>query len=202
MERPNVLILMSDEHRYDVCGFAQNTVVRTPNLDRLAEGAVIFDNAYTPSPVCIPARQCMAAGQYPRTCGVESFGEDLEPNYRTFARIFSEHGYQTAACGKLHHLGLDQMQGWRYRIAGDAEVAVSYYRKQSGDGEAVYQFDSRLKWDDKKEILRAGPGNPVHAREDRLTVEGCRNFIHGYFVDSFYDRPKREEPLMLYLIII
>ena len=51
MERPNVLILMSDEHRYDVCGFAQNTVVRTPNLDRLAEGAVIFDNAYTPSPV-------------------------------------------------------------------------------------------------------------------------------------------------------
>lgn len=199
MERPNVLILMSDEHRYDVCGFAQNTVVRTPNLDRLAEGAVIFDNAYTPSPVCIPARQCMAAGQYPRTCGVESFGEDLEPNYRTFARIFSEHGYQTAACGKLHHLGLDQMQGWRYRIAGDTEVAVSYYRKQSGDGEAVYQFDSRLKWDDKKEILRAGPGNPVHAREDRLTVEGCRNFIHGYFVDSFYDRPKREEPLMLYV---
>ena len=92
-----MLILMSDEHRYDVCGFAQNTVVRTPNLDRLAEGAVIFDNAYTPSPVCIPARQCMAAGQYPRTCGVESFGEDLEPNYRTFARIFSEHGYQTAA---------------------------------------------------------------------------------------------------------
>lgn len=190
---------MSDEHRYDVCGFAQNTVVRTPNLDRLAEGAVIFDNAYTPSPVCIPARQCMAAGQYPRTCGVESFGEDLEPNYRTFARIFSEHGYQTAACGKLHHLGLDQMQGWRYRIAGDTEVAVSYYRKQSGDGEAVYQFDSRLKWDDKKEILRAGPGDPVHAREDRLTVEGCRNFIHGYFVDSFYDRPKREEPLMLYV---
>lgn len=56
MERPNVLILMSDEHRYDVCGFARNTVVRTPNLDRLAEGAVIFDNAYTPSPVCIPAR--------------------------------------------------------------------------------------------------------------------------------------------------
>ena len=104
-----MLILMSDEHRYDVCGFAQNTVVRTPNLDRLAEGAVIFDNAYTPSPVCIPARQCMAAGQYPRTCGVESFGEDLEPNYRTFARIFSEHGYQTAACGKLHQLGLDRM---------------------------------------------------------------------------------------------
>ena len=199
VKKPNILILMSDEHRYDVCGFARNPVVRTPNLDRLAKEAVVFDNAYTPSPVCIPARQCMAAGQYPRTCKAERFGDDLEPNYRTFARIFSENGYQTAACGKLHHLGLDQMQGWRYRIAGDTEVAVSYYRKQAGDSRAAYQFDSSQKWDDKKEILRAGPGNPVHAKEDRLTVEGCRNFIHSYFVDSFYDRPKREEPLLLYV---
>ena len=200
VERPNVLILMSDEHRFDVCGFGGNRVVRTPNLDRLAEKAVVFENAYTPSPVCIPARQCIAAGQYPRTCGVERFGEDLTPNYRTFARCFSEQGYQTAACGKLHHLGIDQMQGWQYRVTGDMEVAVSSYLKQSGrDPEAAYQFDMSLKWDDKKEILRAGPGDPPHAREDRLTVEGAKNFIHKYFVDSFYDRAQREKPLMLYV---
>ena len=66
VKKPNILILMSDEHRYDVCGFARNPVVRTPNLDRLAKEAVVFDNAYTPSPVCIPARQCMAAGQIGR----------------------------------------------------------------------------------------------------------------------------------------
>lgn len=198
-KKPNILILMSDEHRFDVSGFSGNEIVRTGNLDRLAREGVVFDNAYTPSPVCIPARQCIAAGQYPRTCGVECFGEDLKPNYRTFARIFSEQGYHTAACGKLHHLGLDQMQGWRYRIAPDADVAVNYYLKQAGKADAVYQFDTSVKWDDKKEILRAGPGNPVHAREDRLTVEGAKNFIYKYFVDSFYDRPKREEPLLLYV---
>lgn len=197
--KPNILILMSDEHRFDVSGFGGNETVQTFNLDRLAREGIVFDNAYTPSPVCIPARQCMAAGQYPRTCKVERFGEDLKPNYRTFARVFSEQGYQTAACGKLHHLGTDQMQGWRYRIAPDAEVAVNYYLEQAGDINAVYQFDASVKWDDHKEILRAGPGNPVHAREDRLTVEGAENFIYKYFVDSFYDRPKRGEPLLLYV---
>ena len=44
VKKPNILILMSDEHRYDVCGFARNPVVRTPNLDRLAKEAVVFDN--------------------------------------------------------------------------------------------------------------------------------------------------------------
>lgn len=200
MEKPNVLLLMSDEHRFDVSGFAGNAVVRTPVLDRLAADAVLFENAYTPSPVCIPARQCMAAGQYPNACHVERFGEDLAPNYRTFARVFSEQGYQTAACGKLHHLGIDQMQGWRYRIAGDMEVAAHNYRRQSGtDPHAAYVFNQAVKWDDKKEILRAGPGDPIHAREDRLTVEGACAFIHKYFVDSYYDRAQRENPLMLYV---
>lgn len=199
-EKPNVLILMSDEHRFDVAGFAGNTIVRTPNLDKLAEDAVIFDNAYTPSPVCIPARQCMAAGQYPKTCGVERYGEDLAPNYPTFARIFSESYYKTAAAGKLHHLGIDQMQGWEFRIAPDAEVSLNHYFLQSGKSpDAIDKLKTGMKWDDKKEILRAGPGISSYARRDRLAVEGSRNFIYEHFVDSFYDRAEPETPLLFYV---
>ncbi|MEG0687160.1 MAG: sulfatase-like hydrolase/transferase [Hungatella sp.] len=80
---PNILFLMSDEHRFDTIGYAGNAIVRTPCLDELSKEAVIFDQAYTPSPVCIPARQCMAAGQYSNACNVKCFGEDLEPNYQT-----------------------------------------------------------------------------------------------------------------------
>ena len=76
---PNILFLMTDEHRPDLMGFAGNPIIRTPNLDRLAKDSVIFDNAYTPSPVCIPARQCMMSGQLPKTCGCEVFGNDLPP---------------------------------------------------------------------------------------------------------------------------
>lgn len=56
-----------------------------------------------------------------------------------------------------------------------------------------------MKWNDKKEILRAGPGNSSYARRDRLTIEGCSNFIYEHFVDSFYDRAEPDTPLMLYV---
>ncbi len=198
-QKPNVLILMSDEQRFDVLGFMGNPIVRTPNLDALAEEAVIFENAYTPSPVCIPARQCFAVGQYPKTCGVELFGEDLEPNSATFARIFTENNYKTAAAGKLHHLGIDQMQGWSFRMAGDTEVSVNAYLRQSGKPENMPdRLKTSMKWDDKKEILRAGPGISAYARRDRLTVQGCTDFIYEHFVDSYYDRAEPEKPLLLY----
>lgn len=57
--RPNILFLMSDEHRPDVVGYEGNSVVRTPVLDELARTGTVFRNAYTPSPICVPARQCM-----------------------------------------------------------------------------------------------------------------------------------------------
>ena len=53
----NILFLMADEFRHDLAGFMGNEVVRTPHLDRLASRAFISDNAYTPSPVCVPSRQ-------------------------------------------------------------------------------------------------------------------------------------------------
>ena len=74
MPRPNILFLMSDEHRPDVAGFAGDPVVRTPTLDGLAQSGVVFRNAYTPSPICIPGRQALMSGQLPRTCGCENFG--------------------------------------------------------------------------------------------------------------------------------
>ncbi len=61
--RPNVLFLMSDEHRADVTGYAGNTVIRTPVLDELSRGSVVFRNANTPSPICIPGCQCLMAVQ-------------------------------------------------------------------------------------------------------------------------------------------
>lgn len=119
---PSILILMSDEHRADVLGFAGNGVVHTPVLDSLASDAIVFSNAYTPSPICIPARQCIAAGQLPRTCRAERYGDDLPPFSMTFARRLSQFGYATVCAGKLHHDGPDQMQGWTTRVGSDMNV--------------------------------------------------------------------------------
>lgn len=193
---PNILFLMSDEHRFDVSGFAGNRVVRTPNLDRLAQDAVVFDNAYAPNPVCVPCRQCMAMGQYPSQCGVRRFEDDLPPFSRTFARQFTDFGYRTIASGKLHHHGMDQMQGWQIRVAADCVTDRPYFGAQQSP--AVMPHPP-LKWSESGEIRRAGPGDSAYARRDRLAVQGLKDMIYESFVDSFYDRALPDQPTLLYL---
>jgi len=195
---PNILILMSDEHRFDVTGYAGNQIIRTPSLDSIAKQGVEFTNAYTPSPVCVPARQCIMAGQYPSHCGLSGW-DDLEPGYLTFPRHFSRHAYYTAACGKLHHEGPDQMQGWIHRIGDDTKVSPRYIdQKNTAYFDRYNRPFGDYKWDDRKEILRAGIGDAFHTKKDVYTVQGAENFIEEYFLSPYYDRERgAHQPLML-----
>ena len=61
----NLLILMSDEHRRDAMGCMGHPLVQTPHLDALAARGTRFTNAYTPSPMCVPARAALACGDGP-----------------------------------------------------------------------------------------------------------------------------------------
>ncbi|RMD85024.1 MAG: hypothetical protein D6820_00420 [Lentisphaerae bacterium] len=202
-KRPNILILMTDEHRADVLGYAGNPVIRTPTLDWLAETGVVFNNCYTPSPICIPMRQCMASGQLPRTCGVECYGQDLPPGYLTFARHFSRHAYLTTACGKLHHMGPDTNGGWMRRVGMDHQIVPSSMRKMPGAVEAEfhrYGGPPEKKWSDVKEIKRAGIGKGPHTHVwDEYATVGFEHMVQEYFLDAYYDRTERHLPQMLYL---
>ena len=66
----NVLVLMSDHHRFDALSCLGNPLARTPNLDRLAKESVRFDQCYNQSPVCSPARHSLATGQYVHAHGI------------------------------------------------------------------------------------------------------------------------------------
>ena len=196
-KRPNILFLMSDQHRADVTGYEGNEVIRTPVLDELARTGVVFRNAYTPAPICIPGRQCMMAGQLPKTCGCEGW-VDLQPNYLTFARQFARHMYNTVCSGKLHHIGTDQMQGWTKRIAPDAEISDKYIEGRDGDLFARYTSELGTgKWSNQKEIERAGVGGGPYRRFDDFAEESAIDFIHNYFCDEYYDRPQSHRPLLL-----
>lgn len=208
-KRPNILFLMSDQHRYDTAGFAGDTVVRTPRLDALARDAAVFTNAYTPSPVCIPARQCMMAGKYPAACGCLRYGDDLPPGTETFARAFSRHAYHTVVAGKLHHFGLDQMQGWTRRIAGDCEVsprfiegavAGDFQRCARNAPQDVYTASGRGK--NRWEVERAGIGLSQHQEFDELAVTGAVSFIRNHFANVYYDRTGAHFPLLLKVSLI
>lgn len=194
---PNILFLMSDEHRPDVLGYAGNPVVRTPNLDRLAKDAVIFNNAYTPSPICVPGRQCIMSGQLPKTCGCEGWS-DLPPGHMTFSRRFSQLGYATVACGKLHHQGKDMMMGWTHRIGNEMEMSAAYIDDK--DEEAFRQNIPNfkdVKWSDAKEIQRAGIGRAPNVSQDEYTLQGALQFIENYFLNPYFDRETPNRPLLL-----
>ncbi len=202
MRRPNILFLMSDEHRADVTGYDGNSVIRTPVLDRLAETGVVFRNAYTPSPVCIPARQCMMAGQLPKTCSCEGW-IDLEPGYRTFAREFSRYAYNTVCSGKLHHIGQDQMQGWRKRIAPDTEISDDYVEDRIEEEFARYRpAPGTGKWSNQREVEEARVAEGPWQVFDQMAVAASLHFLDRYFRDALYRRPQSHRPLLFKLSLI
>ncbi len=194
---------MSDQHRADVAGFAGDSVARTPVLDALAGSGVVFRNAYTPSPICIPARQSLMMGKLPRNCGCRNFGQDIPPGSMTFARVFAQHAYDAVCSGKLHHLGPDQMQGWTRRLAPDAIVGERFVEGRVEAEFARYQPEEGTgKWSNQKEVERAGVGGGPYQRFDRRATSAARDFIEDHFASPFYDRPGRHRPLLLKLSLL
>ena len=113
-DRPNILMITADEWRADSLGCAGNPIVRTPHIDALAARGVRFTNAYTPAPMCVPARVSVLTGQIPRTHGAMTNGVTPSDNL-TIAQLLRGAGYQTGAFGKMHFmpvyhdLGFDTM---------------------------------------------------------------------------------------------
>ena len=100
--RRNVLLITADEMRHDCLGMAGHPVVRTPHLDALAARGVRFTNAYTPYPVCVPARLSIMSGQYAHAHGATGNGAMIPSGQPTVAGLARDAGYRTAAIGKMH----------------------------------------------------------------------------------------------------
>ncbi|TDD00172.1 DUF4976 domain-containing protein [Nonomuraea deserti] len=100
--RPNIVLVMVDQLAARWLEQAWQGVVDLPNLRALAEGGVRFPNAFTPNPVCAPARATVATGLTSQGHGVTECGYDLDPALPTFMRTLQRGGWRTGAFGKLH----------------------------------------------------------------------------------------------------
>lgn len=101
--RPNVVVIMADQLRFDHLGCTGNPTVRTPNVDALAETGVRCSRAYVNNPLCMPSRATIFSGLIPRNHGVRTNGVPLPEDVRTVPEAFRAAGYRTHATGKLHH---------------------------------------------------------------------------------------------------
>lgn len=174
-DKKNLLFIVTDQQRYDALGFAGNTVIKTPNMDRLAEQGVYFKNAYTPCAVCGPARSSMLTGSRVESTGVNSNeqtyyydGEGIM-TMPTFDEILAENGYHCEYYGKWH------------AMSSSAEVYKNPVQIAE-NGSSVF-----------------GPGGQSHIWRDELKDLGTApDPGDGQFVDGMSKWPYLANPLDRY----
>ncbi|MFO1282713.1 MAG: sulfatase-like hydrolase/transferase [Burkholderiales bacterium] len=103
MEPANLLFLFSDEHDPRYLGCSGHPFVRTPNLDRLAAGGTRFANAWTPSPICVPARAALATGRYVHDIGYWDNAIAYDGRVRGWGHRLQAEGMRVESIGKLHY---------------------------------------------------------------------------------------------------
>lgn len=102
MKKPNIIFYFSDQQRADTAGCYGQKLDVTPNLDKMAEEGVLFENAFTCQPVCGPMRACLQSGVYATQIGCYRNDIALPTNCKTIAGYLSDAGYDTAYIGKWH----------------------------------------------------------------------------------------------------
>lgn len=116
MEPQNLLFILSDQHNKEVMGCAGHPVVKTPHLDALAAGGTRFTNVYTPSPICVPARACLATGRYVHQTGFWDNATPYDGSIRSWAHRLRGEGHRVSAIGKLHYRSAEDDGGFSEAI--------------------------------------------------------------------------------------
>lgn len=102
--RPNILILITDQQRWDAVGVNGNPDIKTPHLDGMAAQGVNFDRFFVQNPVCMPSRVSFLTGQYPSTLRIVRNGAPVPEAIITLPKLLKNYGYNSANIGKLHFL--------------------------------------------------------------------------------------------------
>ena len=103
--RPNILFIMSDDHAAHAISAYRSrlaNVAPTPNIDRLANEGILFENCFCTNSICVPSRATILTGQYSQTNGALDLGGKLEPKKQYLPRLMKQAGYETAMIGKWH----------------------------------------------------------------------------------------------------
>jgi choline-sulfatase len=133
-DRPNILLILTDQHNPHIAGFAGDPWIETSALDGLAAQATRFTAAYCQSPLCVPARYALWTGELAHRCRAWDNSAILSAEHVTLPGWLAQHGYVAAAVGKMHFRGSEQMYGWQYRPYGDlVESAVSHHQPDPPD---------------------------------------------------------------------
>ncbi len=139
--RPNVVFILTDDHRWDHLGCAGHPFLKTPNLDRLAAEGARFTNAFVTTSLCSPSRASYLSGLYAHSHGVIDNFTDYPASLASFPRRLQEAGYETAWIGKWH-MGEQN---------DDKRPGFDYWASHKGQGE---YYDTTFNVNGRREVLK------------------------------------------------
>ena len=179
--RPNVLLILTDQHNRRALGCMGNERIRTPNLDRLAAGGILFRRAYCTTPLCAPSRYSLLTGLYATEVGVlrNEYSPRADMNY--LAESMQAAGYFTGSVGKLHFVPRDDAQGFDEVYHHEFFVSQSwshYYPWFEREMEARGLLEGFKEWARKRNKSKDMDGLvQINPMPDDLTPEAWTSLV-------------------------
>lgn len=127
MDRPNILLITTDQQRFDTISALGNNSIFTPHLNWLVREGITYENCYSACPICMPARATIMTGLESHHHGLNGNDNEVLPmlDHKTFPAVLIEHGYQTRAEGKLHFYPMRTYYGIEH-----ADLPMDYFNEK------------------------------------------------------------------------
>ena len=192
-DRPNLLVLMADDHAAYTLGVDGDRMGATPRLDQLARQGTYFARTFCVAPLCTPSRQSFLTGKYPHAVGVTALDTPLDPRLLTMAAWLRSHGYATAAVGKMHFNNQDH-HGFQQLV--DTPAWQRHLRKHP-PADLAHRVPWRPLQDPAAVWLNAGrhPSGLIESDEEAtFLVDTACNYLHNHRDQPFFLTLSLHEP--------
>jgi arylsulfatase len=149
-QRPNILLITTDQQRFDTLHAAGNPYIRTPHLDWLLESGIHYNRCYADAPVCVTSRATLITGKHwhnLRPYGNWTTDTAPDPN-ATLPALLTQSGYQTRAIGKMHYVPARRNYGWEHM-----EILQDYYRFMARHPERGVPMDHGVGQNEMEPVL-------------------------------------------------
>ncbi|NED98879.1 sulfatase-like hydrolase/transferase [Phytoactinopolyspora halotolerans] len=185
-DAPNIVVVLSDEHAAAASGCYGHPVVQTPNLDRLAAEGTLYENAYCPSPMCVPSRLSMLSGRHVHDIGAWDNGVLPGAGFRSWGHHLRAAGYETVLAGRTHFNGPDRLLGFDRRLTDDLDFWITH------DGRPPRRVPEWRRGSNSH-VTEVGAAEHVHTRHDVNATDAAVEYLRG--------RARRpgDRPFLLYV---
>jgi len=184
----NQLIIMTDEHTRKVLGCYGNSIVQTPNLDRLARIGTVFSNAYCNVPICVPSRASFATGQYAHSSGHWDNATPYKGTPESWGHALQKSGIHVGSIGKLHYRNTDDAVGF------DFQALPMHVVNGVGDVLGCVREPLPRRWKALSMAEDIGPGETNYNKYDRQVASEAVKWLK--------DTTNTREPWVLFVSLV